>query len=67
MISKDVLGYRKGKTVRVYVWIWSYDYPFLLKRFLNFKIMIGWFTLITVRVYLTLVHQTDPVFCKCSG
>ena len=37
------------------------------EKVLNFKIMIGWFTLITVRVYLTLVHQTDPVFCKCSG
>ena len=38
---KTVLGYRKVKTVRVYVWIWSYDYPFLLKGCLNFKIMIG--------------------------
>ena len=30
---QNVLGYRKVKTVRVYVWIWSYDYPFLPKRF----------------------------------
>ena len=30
---KNVLGYRKVKTVRVYVWIWSYDYHFLSKGF----------------------------------
>ena len=34
---KTVLGYRKVKTVRVYVWIWSYDYPFLSKRFWTLK------------------------------
>ena len=32
----------------------------------NFKIKLC-DTLNTVRVFLTLVHQTDPVFCKCSG
>ena len=34
---QSVLGYSKVKTVRVYVWIWSYDYPFLLKGFWTLK------------------------------
>ena len=34
---KTILGYCKVKTVCVYVWIWSYDYPFISKRFRTLK------------------------------
>ena len=54
------MGYSKVKTVRVYVWIGLTIILFFRKDF-NFKIKLC-DTLNAVRVFLTLVHQTDPVF-----